>query len=526
MPGARCPPAGAKCKTPNANVIHHAFPYAASLCLNFCLFALHNHTANTTNPAPTNARLQRRRPLLHDNIGWISSISFCCFPHDYSLRGEGEGGGQEQPPGQGYTIARQYCTVIAGWLLLSMSSLSVPVQNESLPNRQKEPTTDANAHPVGHDDGTNGVTHRDASESQSSTFTHPFTPTTAAQLNPPPPPSRRELVLSFLNTTATTDETTQIPANSDTEHTATEGAPLSLHLHQQTQQQHNPVLSNGGNHAVNSPARRGRGRPRGWRPGMSYSELHSRNPPTSDTQTPSQGRGRGTVKRGRVGRPPKLKDPNAIQEPPDGLAKRRGRPPKVPYPEPHHLFRTIRPSFVAFACEWQGCAAELHNLATLRRHLHIVHNPKARSKSKQPLDVKKHECRWVKCATAVNGALPMQFGSEEAWLAHLEVAHLIPCAWHIGEGPRNEGDCWKPKDVDQVPTFLLDKDGNQVTPWVRYQQEEDLVTYYNNRRKLKELLIQRDAKFASDSEDDDDDNNNNHNNNGSDAAINDTSKMT
>lgn len=401
---------------------------------------------------------------------------------------------------------------------------SAPIPHESTPNRQQEQTGNAPATLVGRDDSTNGVTHSDSGESQSPTFTPPFTTATTAQLNlppssspplaAPPPPSRLHLVLSFLSNSTDTDGDTPV----DTTQAALAESDNTLQATAVDKDNHTPVplqhsqtsLSNDRTHPV--IARRGRGRPKGWKPGMSYAEVHSRNTPMLDAvQTPGQvpysairgrGRGRGAV-RGRVGRPPKLKDPNAVPDQRNGLPKRRGRPPKVPYPDPRHLFRTIRPSFVAFACEWQGCAAELHNLATLRRHLQMVHSPKVATSAKSKhIEAKSFECRWAGCATAASGELPVQFTSDGAWTAHIETVHLVPFAWHLGEGPQNDGDCSKNQDADQVPDYLFGKDGNQVTPWVRYQKEEDLVTYQNNRRKLKELLIRRDAQFASDSDED------------------------
>ena len=148
-------------------------------------------------------------------------------------------------------------------------------------------------------------------------------------------------------------------------------------------------------------------------------------------------------------------DGTAPAPPPNG-APRRGRAPgsetKAPKPP--------SPQFPAFKCEWEACAAELHNLATLRRHLHKVH----RSSSGE------HECRWKGCgqATAVKEGprtvskfVRRTFGEAKDWEAHLEDEHLLQVKWAQGDGPAaglsdNNGEV-----SDAV---LSDREGRQVTP--------------------------------------------------------------
>ncbi|KAF7542676.1 hypothetical protein G7046_g10128 [Stylonectria norvegica] len=81
------------------------------------------------------------------------------------------------------------------------------------------------------------------------------------------------------------------------------------------------------------------------------------------------------------------------------------------------------------------------------------------------------------------------------------VAHLVPFAWHIGDGPRNApGEEHKAEEEEEVPEFLMDAEGRQVTPWVRDQQLEDLATWKSNRRKLRDLLRRRNENLPDEVE--------------------------
>ncbi|UNI16133.1 hypothetical protein JDV02_002600 [Purpureocillium takamizusanense] len=225
----------------------------------------------------------------------------------------------------------------------------------------------------------------------------------------------------------------------------------------------------------------GRGRPKGWKPGMSYSVM------------------RGNEPHGSAGRPrsakPRVGPGHHSSLPPGTVIRRRGRPPKAPSPPPDAVYRSLRPQFVDFLCEWAGCRAELHNLETLRRHVWAVHG-------------RSETCRWAKCAARDP---PATLATGDELRRHVDEAHLVPFAWHIGDGPQNclasrerKGRRGSENDDDhgRVPTFLLDRDGNQVTPSVQGQQTEDLTTWRINRRKLKDLLIRRnDALPDEDSSD-------------------------
>ncbi|TFB02363.1 hypothetical protein CCMA1212_006088 [Trichoderma ghanense] len=221
----------------------------------------------------------------------------------------------------------------------------------------------------------------------------------------------------------------------------------------------------------------GRGRPKGWKPGMSYSSLRG---PASERPTTT------TTTAGRPGRPAK---PKPIITP-LGHAKRRGRPPKAPSPLPWQVYRSLQTSFVAFLCEWSGCKAELHNLDTLRRHVYVVH-----CRRKAPFI-----CRWGACAQKSSSGC--EFPDESSLEEHVEEAHLVPFSWHVGDGPRNSGGPVKhPLDEDEIPRYLMDEEGHQVTPSVRDQQVEDFATFKQNRQKLKDLLFQMNENLPSEDSD-------------------------
>jgi hypothetical protein len=122
-----------------------------------------------------------------------------------------------------------------------------------------------------------------------------------------------------------------------------------------------------------------------------------------------------------------------------GIPKKRGRPFKVrtqldiPVPEP---------VFIPFICEWEGCPAELQNLETLEAHVFNVHN------KKQPSGTRL--CLWGKCGMKHERAdddSPKahnnlnEFKTKKEWKDHINERHLIPFAWHMGDGPRGTSLC-------------------------------------------------------------------------------------
>ncbi|KAM5348643.1 hypothetical protein ACJ41O_008467 [Fusarium nematophilum] len=217
--------------------------------------------------------------------------------------------------------------------------------------------------------------------------------------------------------------------------------------------------------------------------------------PSTAASTPPLQRGRGRPK-GSIRRPngqPNVTAAGSRQSrqvkprstPPTGFPKRRGRPPKQPSPPPRAVYNRANAPFFAFLCEWDGCRAELHNLETLRRHVYFVHGESV-------------HCLWGKCRILEQ---PCEFDDDEGFKEHVEEVHLVPLSWHVGDGPSNS---WtqdrKDGNEDEIPDYLKDKDGNQVTPSIKDQEEEDIVTYRNNRRKLKDLLIRMNENLPDESD--------------------------
>ncbi|KAI9155383.1 hypothetical protein HJFPF1_07965 [Paramyrothecium foliicola] len=205
--------------------------------------------------------------------------------------------------------------------------------------------------------------------------------------------------------------------------------------------------------------RSGRGRPRGWKPGMSYALMRGNSPRVAGSTTWKR-----TTKPGESKR-------------------RRGRPAKVSGTPPREVYRKLNPPLISFLCEWAGCKAELHNLDTLRRHVLIVHG---RADAVQ--------CQWGRCGSEEQQSSKQTLRGGDEFTAHVEEAHLVPVGWYVGDGPRNTLDTGR-RTAEDVPGFLKDTQGNQVTPWVRHQEVEDQVTWKNNRRKLKALLMRRDQNL-------------------------------
>jgi hypothetical protein len=107
-------------------------------------------------------------------------------------------------------------------------------------------------------------------------------------------------------------------------------------------------------------------------------------------------------------------------------------------------------------------------------------------------------CRWGKCA---QNASFDAFPDEPSLRAHVEEAHLIPFSWHVGDGPQNTSIPRQPPEDEEIPDYLKDEHGNQVTPSIRDQEVEDFVTWKNNRQKLKDLLIRMNENLPSEESD-------------------------
>ncbi|KAF5542278.1 hypothetical protein FNAPI_10036 [Fusarium napiforme] len=212
---------------------------------------------------------------------------------------------------------------------------------------------------------------------------------------------------------------------------------------------------------------------------------------TSTTPVRGRGRPKGSTNKSKglqtaAGAPRQARQAATKPRPhPNGFPKRRGRPPKQPSPPPETIYYQVNAPIFPFLCEWRDCKAELHNLETLRRHVYIVHGD----------DI---NCLWGECGKLEK---PSEFETDEEFKEHIEEAHLVPLSWHCGDGFNNNlGERSLPNTAEDVPDYLKDEHGNQVTPSIRDQQEEDLLTWRKNRRKLKDLLIRMNDNLPDESD--------------------------
>lgn len=208
------------------------------------------------------------------------------------------------------------------------------------------------------------------------------------------------------------------------------------------------------------------GRPKGWKPGMSYADVRNLGPEAAALKAgidPSKVREKTRVRRAAAPAPGT-----------QAIRKRKGRPPRPPSPSPRAIYEGLGFKFVPFLCEWRGCSAELHNLETLGRHVRVVHCGRGQD-----------ECLWGGCAEGS----PVWFGSAGELEGHVEKAHLVPFAWHVGDGPKVSLPGTPGAEEDgELPGYLFDAEGRQVTPSIRDQQVEDLAASKARKMKLKAWL--------------------------------------
>lgn len=174
---------------------------------------------------------------------------------------------------------------------------------------------------------------------------------------------------------------------------------------------------------VNAPKKRGR--PPGWRPGLSYAAMRGNPVPPPRPKVPKEPK------------PPKA----------PGEAKRRGRPPKKPHELPREIYSKLTPRYIRFICEWEGCPAELHNFETLRRHVLVVHGDYRQHKlGQQPAEEQPQDeepphktCKWASCHSkrSQSNLPPLALPTKADFESHVDEYHLIPFLWHVGDGPRN-----------------------------------------------------------------------------------------
>jgi hypothetical protein len=96
------------------------------------------------------------------------------------------------------------------------------------------------------------------------------------------------------------------------------------------------------------------------------------------------------------------------------------------------------PRYQSFKCKWQNCKAELHNLETLKKHVHKIHRKETLRGTL--------ECLWGNCGREITNVdqktnmtiekhIPFAFTEDIKWREHLDNKHFSPILWELGDGP-------------------------------------------------------------------------------------------
>ncbi|KAG9248637.1 hypothetical protein BJ878DRAFT_487159 [Calycina marina] len=256
------------------------------------------------------------------------------------------------------------------------------------------------------------------------------------------------------------------------------------------------------------------------------------------------------------------------QATPDGtFVKKPGRP-AVNKASDMKDVKLTPPKFHIWRCEWFGCNAELHNLETLRAHVLSIHTVARQDSSltclwkncgrhpaeeldkmdvdcnvakKRPAikggDTLKYPKNYFKTLKNVRGPLPADSWSEESeedktvaneqgiaadhtlerlvfkslaeWSIHIEKVHLMPYAWHMGDGPRatlspapssvasqkptsqraalgKSVELKKPAPQQEAP-WLFNASGKQIIASIRGQAVEDGKANNNNEKRFEKV---------------------------------------
>ncbi|MCJ1473277.1 hypothetical protein MMC13_001928 [Lambiella insularis] len=207
-------------------------------------------------------------------------------------------------------------------------------------------------------------------------------------------------------------------------------------------------------------APRPRGRPRGSKNGVPSRGRPSNRGRTASHRTEVPPDGIGVLLPSRS--PSTSSRLSHVESTPDAEKRKKGRPSR----------QATSPSFQVFKCQWQGCGAELHNLATLRKHIFKVHGTDGESEGEAGLEAvnRKIPCLWVGCRqegifSSTTGIL--KFADRDSWMTHVEKRHLETVAWELGDGPSTN-----PSDVEPS-SYLSDSRGRQITPLARTEGRPD-----------------------------------------------------
>lgn len=159
------------------------------------------------------------------------------------------------------------------------------------------------------------------------------------------------------------------------------------------------------------------------------------------------------------------------------LKKQPGRPRKSNGSVIAGSSEPVEPIYSTWKCAWDACGAELHNLATLRKHVIKIHGiPDAHGW---------HHCHWLGCHgiksslddddddRTAHAPPPLSFRSIHKWVEHVEAKHLLQLAQTLGDGPR--GNLSESYDSEAASAAYLSDatTGRVVTPRLAPLAEAD-----------------------------------------------------
>ncbi|KAJ5357043.1 hypothetical protein N7517_011652 [Penicillium concentricum] len=114
---------------------------------------------------------------------------------------------------------------------------------------------------------------------------------------------------------------------------------------------------------------------------------------------------------------PQVVIPYSPHKMPQNQKRRPGRPHKTGANHIEVAIHREQPvNYQIFPCKWEGCAAELHNIDSVRAHLIKVHIPHSLI------------CKWKECGNKTPMAAADMF-------MHVSNEHISKMAWRLGDGP-------------------------------------------------------------------------------------------
>lgn len=194
-----------------------------------------------------------------------------------------------------------------------------------------------------------------------------------------------------------------------------------------------------------TPLPKKKGRPVGWRKSVHSKEAQARA--SGATLQPTSGP-----------RPSVLRTSQAS----NGVVLINSRSPSVASP------RKAPVSYSVYKCQWENCAAELHNMETLRKHVFKFHYTQNINR--------KWPCYWGACQENERfidprTGRPNGFSVSEDLKDHIEFAHLGPKSWELGDG--HAGGLSESHD-SASEAYLSDSRGRRVTPLIPTPSKEAL----------------------------------------------------